>query len=101
EDLTESETLIEDHQGTFKPEDIYKMHTYLDAIPQARSAWILYPGRELRFFGREENTIILSVQGLPQVMQGVGAIPLKPDKEEQLELASVLGSILATPIKSI
>ena len=30
--------------GSFKRADIYKMHAYRDAIPSARSVWILYPG---------------------------------------------------------
>lgn len=98
EDLVESETLTEDRQGVFKPEDIYKMHTYLDAIPQARSAWILYPGSDLRFFGREEKTTISTEQRLPQVMQGVGAIPLKPGREEHQELALVLSNMLGFPL---
>ena len=37
--------------STFKRGDIYKMHAYRDAIPDARSVWILYPGGEFRFFG--------------------------------------------------
>ena len=37
--------------GSFKRADIYKMHAYRDAIPDARSVWILYPGGEFRFFG--------------------------------------------------
>jgi predicted component of viral defense system (DUF524 family) len=94
EDLAKSETLTEQRQGVFKPEDIYKMHTYLDAIPLAKSAWILYPGSELRFFGREEKPIFSMKQSLPQIMQGVGAIPLKPGKEDHLELASMLGNML-------
>jgi hypothetical protein len=94
EDLAESETLTEERRGVFKPEDMYKMHTYLDAIPQAMSVWILYPGSELQFFGREEKTIITTGQSLPQVVQGVGAIPLKPGRERHRELAYVLGCIL-------
>lgn len=94
EDLMESGTLTEERRGLFWPEDIYKMHAYLDAIPQARSAWILYPGSELRFYGREERTIITTGQRLPQVVQGVGAIPLKPGREEHRELERVLGCIL-------
>ena len=37
--------------GTFKRGDIYKMHAYRDAILDAHSVWILYPGGEFRFFG--------------------------------------------------
>ncbi|MCY4574751.1 MAG: DUF2357 domain-containing protein, partial [Gemmatimonadetes bacterium] len=37
--------------GSFKRADIYKMHAYRDAIPEARSVWILYPGGKFRFYG--------------------------------------------------
>src|SRR5262249_22025621 len=40
----EGETDAEERRGTFKRADLYKMHTYHDAIPSARSVWILYPG---------------------------------------------------------
>jgi hypothetical protein len=37
-----------EHHGagptTSRVDDIHKMHTYRDAIPEARSAWVLYPG---------------------------------------------------------
>lgn len=52
----------------FKPEDIYKMHTYRDAIPAARTAWVLYPGKQERFFRLHAEG------GGP--WEGVGAIPL-------------------------
>ncbi|HBC29708.1 MAG TPA: hypothetical protein DC024_00470 [Clostridiales bacterium] len=35
---------------TFKKEDIYKMHTYRDAIRGCRGAYVLYPGNETRIF---------------------------------------------------
>jgi predicted component of viral defense system (DUF524 family) len=34
----------EERRGASKRADLYKMHTYPDAIPMARSVWILYPG---------------------------------------------------------
>ena len=37
--------------GSFKRGDIYKMHAYRDAIPEARSVWILDPGGGFRFSG--------------------------------------------------
>jgi predicted component of viral defense system (DUF524 family) len=100
EELANSETQRDQRQGAFKPEDIYKMHTYLDAIPQARSAWILYPGSQLRFFGREEKSSIATVHSLPQVIQGVGAIPLKPGREEHQEIRLVLGYVLYLLLKN-
>ena len=70
--------------GTFKRGDIYKMHAYRDAIPDARSVWILYPGGEFRFFGvpggggQSGNQAVSSPERLPAELQGVGAIPVAP-----------------------
>ena len=70
--------------GSFKRADIYKMHAYRDAIPDARSVWILYPGGEFRFFGvpggggRSGRRVGSSPEGLPEEFEGVGAIPVGP-----------------------
>ena len=70
--------------GSFKRADIYKMHAYRDAIPDARSVWILYPGAEFRFFGvpggggQAGDHVVSSPEGLPGEIQGVGAIPVEP-----------------------
>lgn len=70
--------------GSFKRADIYKMHAYRDAIPDARSVWILYPGGEFRFFGDPGDEApsggqaVSSPEGLPGEVEGVGAIPLGP-----------------------
>lgn len=70
--------------GSFKRADIYKMHAYRDAIPEARSVWILYPGGEFRFFGVREGGgasgrgAVSSPEGLPGEIEGVGAIPVRP-----------------------
>ena len=70
--------------GSFKRADIYKMHAYRDAIPEARSVWILYPGGDFRFFGvpgvggRAGGRVVSSAEGLPEKLEGVGAIPVGP-----------------------
>ena len=70
--------------GSFKRADIYKMHAYRDAIPDARSVWILYPGGEFRFFGvpggggPSGDRVVSSAEGLPGEFEGVGAIPVGP-----------------------
>ena len=70
--------------GSFKRADIYKMHTYRDAIPDARSVWILYPGGEFSFFGKPsrggpyDDGALSSPEGLPDGVEGVGAIPVAP-----------------------
>ena len=70
--------------GSFKRADIYKMHAYRDAIPDAQSVWILYPGGKFRFFGKAGSGVPAgypagsSPEGLPEKLMGVGAIPLAP-----------------------
>jgi len=57
-------------QGTFKPADLHKMHTYRDAIGGAFAAVAVYPGAERRLFPSRRADF--SVRG------GVGALPLRP-----------------------
>jgi predicted component of viral defense system (DUF524 family) len=57
-------------QGTFKPNDLHKMHTYRDAIGGAFAAVAVYPGNERRFY--PPTTADFATRG------GVGAIPLRP-----------------------
>ena len=69
--------------GSFKRADIYKMHAYRDAISDARSVWILYPGGEFRFFGLPggrlaRDQVVSSPNELPGKIKGVGAIPVGP-----------------------
>ena len=70
--------------GSFKRADIYKMHAYRDAIPEARSVWILYPGGEFRFYGvpggggLAGGRVVYSAGGLPGEVEGVGAVPVGP-----------------------
>ena len=93
--------------GTFKRGDIYKMHAYRDAIPDARSVWILYPGGEFRFFGvpggggLSGSQAVSSPEGLPETVEGVGAIPLAPVVRNKTsggerEAATSVGSLRET-----
>lgn len=76
----------EERRGTFKRADLYKMHTYRDAIHGARSVWALYPGDEARFFsaaggetvGASRNATGWGVPESAVGMDGVGALPLVP-----------------------
>lgn len=56
--------------GTFKPADIYKMHTYRDAIGSAYFAVAVYPGSEEQYYPKDP--LAFRTRG------GVGAIPLAP-----------------------
>ncbi|MYE35348.1 MAG: DUF2357 domain-containing protein [Gemmatimonadales bacterium] len=67
-----------ERRGDFKRADIYKMHTYRDAIRNARSVWILYPGSEFRFFDASNSRRVIQPTDLPNLLEGVGAIPFAP-----------------------
>ena len=83
-DDKDDEEKAAERAGSFKRADIYKMHAYRDAIPEARSVWILYPGGEFRFFGVPGSGVpagqpaVSFPEELPEKLKGVGAIPLVP-----------------------
>jgi uncharacterized protein DUF2357/PD-(D/E)XK nuclease superfamily protein len=64
----------EDEEGdAVRRGDLYKMHTYRDAIDGARSVWVLYPG------GSSESSFYADPEagGMPGPC-GIGAVPLRP-----------------------
>ena len=56
---------------TFKNQDIAKMHTYKDAIPNTICAYILYPGEKIKHFKKNKHNRF----------EGVGALPLRPKRQ--------------------
>jgi predicted component of viral defense system (DUF524 family) len=60
--------------------DLYKMHTYRDAISSARSVWIVYPGSDFCFFD-EAHGRISELDQLVVPAEGVGAIPVLPGEK--------------------
>jgi hypothetical protein len=71
-------------------EDLHKMHAYRDAIGDARTAWVLYPGNGSRFFGVEGGEVC-DRQTLPKNgLEGVGAVSLLPGED-----AGFLAALLA------
>ena len=59
-----------DLKTTFKNEDIYKMHTYKDAIKNTYGAYVLYPGRKEKIY-----------QEFSGIIHSVGAFPLTPNND--------------------
>lgn len=55
------------NRETFKNEDIFKMHTYKDAIKNSMGAYVLYPGEKKGIYFEKGNK-----------SYSVGAFPLKP-----------------------
>jgi len=78
DELTEEENLelIQEEQeevkkGTFKNQDLLKMHAYKDAIRRTGGAYVLYPGE-----GNDEP-----FRGFHEIIPGLGAFVIKPNKD--------------------
>lgn len=91
--LDAADSDVDDEATTYKRSDLYKMHTYRDAIKGIRAAFIVYPGTEFVFFEKagdkrtQPETIVSP--------DGVGALPLRPaDAEPAVKLQSLLCLLL-------
>lgn len=74
--------------NTYKRADLYKMHTYNDAIRRTVGSYVLYPGDA-------ENGEIFNKYH--ELLPGLGAFGVPPGKEERLsELRKFLASALQT-----
>lgn len=80
EELSEQENnqLIEEEseeikKGTFKNQDLLKMHAYKDAIRRTGGAYVLYPGE-----GEREP-----FRGFHELIPGLGAFVIKPNKDDK------------------
>jgi len=80
EELTEDENIIllkeeaeEINKGTFKNQDLLKMHAYKDAIRRTGGAYVLYPGE-----GEDEP-----FRGFHELIPGLGAFVIKPNKDNK------------------
>jgi hypothetical protein len=93
-DIAESDA--DDGAATYKRADLYKMHTYRDAITGLHTAFVVYPGSEFVFFDRSrvKHTTPAGL-GAPD---GVGAIPLWPaNPDPAVQLEAVLQALLIPP----
>ena len=85
----------DDDPATYKRADLYKMHTYRDAISHLRSAFVVYPGTEFVFFERHGDRRTRP-EDIVNV-DGVGALPLRPAERNPVSsLGKLLGVLLTT-----
>ncbi len=77
----------EQERRTYKAGDVYKMHTYKDAILKTEGAYIFYPGDKHKIFRVNKDEEIPSV----------GAFTLTPGKEgvEDVELKRFIEAVLS------
>lgn len=68
--LEESEEI---KKGTFKNQDLLKMHAYKDAIRRTGGAYVLYPGE-----GKDQP-----FRGFHELIPGLGAFVIKPNKDDK------------------
>ena len=83
----------EERRGIFKLADLYKMHTYRDAIIRAQSVWILYPGTETRVHTSSGDQAS-NCGELSTPLEGVGAIPLQPAARRS-EIDDLMGVLVS------
>lgn len=79
--------------GTYKRGDLYKMHTYRDAILGTRGSYVLYPGKN-----RQPEVFVRGGADVPDgaLIPSVGAFALRPgeDESQREELASFITQLL-------
>jgi predicted component of viral defense system (DUF524 family) len=93
-DIAESDP--DDDPATYKRADLYKMHTYRDAISDVATAFVVYPGTEFVFFERAGSK--RDEPGSMQLYDGVGAVPLRPaDAAPETILQEVVRKLLTPP----
>jgi predicted component of viral defense system (DUF524 family) len=73
----------EEARQIYKKADLYKMHTYRDAL-QAQAVFILYPGNEFRAYQVQGDDLSGPAQ-LSPAFAGVGAIDMQVGKSETLQ----------------
>lgn len=80
--------------GTVKPADIHKMHCYIDAIEDVKTAIAVYPGEKFVFYPRDRGAPPALNSAQVVSLNGVGAVPLMPGSPNTdfIEFISLLRS---------
>ena len=81
-DAEQEETDAETDELAAKPEDIYKMHTYNEAIRGTAASIILFPGST-----NKDGDQMEKYQKYCELIPGVGAIAIKPGDENSKKAA--------------
>jgi predicted component of viral defense system (DUF524 family) len=83
----DAESIETKSTDTYRRGDLYKMHTYNDAIRRTAGSYVLYPGRD--------GEIKREYTRYEEVIPGVGAFRLRPGNEQQrLQCEQVLAKFI-------
>ena len=86
----------DDGRAGYKRPDLYKMHTYRDAISGLRTAFVVYPGSEFVFFERRGGRRTQPADLVSP--DGVGALPLRPaDQDPAASLRDLMRALITPP----
>lgn len=91
EDDTGEEPMADDRL-TYKKDDLYKMHTYRDAL-KAQSVFMLYPGNEFCAY-RVDGVEVLEPEQLTPSFEGVGAIAIRMGNANLKEFRTAIRQLL-------
>lgn len=92
---TESQIEEEEQRATYRRGDLYKMHTYRDAL-DAQSVWVLFPGRDVQ--RAEYEAPQEAADAKPRGPRGVGALPLLPGSAaDRVALRQLVAEIVGRP----
>lgn len=80
-----ADVLGDDEEASYeaKTDDIYKMHTYRDAIVRAAGAYVVFPGTE-----------VITREQYEEVLPGLGAFPLRPSQTGSAEGSAAIRAFL-------
>ena len=67
--------------GTFKNADLYKMHTYSEAIRRTIGSYVLYPGDDPMNRTPNHGGSFNRFERYHEIVPGIGAFAVKPSKE--------------------
>ncbi|MCB1180138.1 MAG: DUF2357 domain-containing protein, partial [Leptospiraceae bacterium] len=71
----EEDKKLSKREKNYKYSDVYKMHTYNDAIRKTIGSYVLYPGEKFKYFGKYHE--ILPGVGAFQMVPGNNTNPIK------------------------
>lgn len=81
-----------ERKSNYKHQDLLKMHAYRDAIKRSQGAYVLYPGVDNKS---------AEMQGFHEILPGLGAFAISPDKNGKARGLSKLKTFLQSILEHV